>query len=183
MIYIKTKRLMLRDPEESDLQAFRLMNRDARVMEFYPNTLSDSETDSFYERIKKEFSECGYGLYAAEIKDVGEFIGYIGFHRATFEAPFTPCVEIGWRLKYDAWGRGYATEGAKACLEYGFNTLKLERVYSFTSKLNLRSENVMKKIGMSRIAEFSHPDIDENSTLCEHVLYCMAREDWPAKCE
>jgi ribosomal-protein-alanine N-acetyltransferase len=178
MIYFETERLNLRDWKETDLQAFRLMNKDKRVMEFLPGILSDRETDSFYTGIKDEFLEFGYGLFAAEVKGGSEFIGYIGFHRATFEASFTPCIEIGWRLKFEAWGRGYATEGAKACLRYGFDTLDLERVYSFTSKQNSRSENVMKKIGMSKITEFDHPKLDESSVLRRHVLYGLTQTEW-----
>jgi [ribosomal protein S5]-alanine N-acetyltransferase len=173
MIYFETQRLILRDWKEQDLNEFRIMNKDLMVMKYFPKTLTDQETDLFYCRIQDEFSNLGYGLYAVETKYNNEFIGFIGFHIATFNAAFTPCVEIGWRLKYEAWGNGYATEGAKACLKYGFDTLGFDKVYSFTSKVNLQSQNVMKKIGMNKVKEFKHPNVIENSPLCDHVLYCI----------
>ncbi|WP_041272465.1 GNAT family N-acetyltransferase [Desulfitobacterium hafniense] len=170
MIYFETPRLIFRDWKEQDLREFRMMNKDSRVMRYFPETLTEQETDSLYEMIRDELS-LGYGAYAVETKDNHEFIGFIGFHRATFAAAFTPCVEIAWRLNYAAWGKGYATEGAKACLDYGFNTLGLDEVYSFTAKANLPSENVMKKLGMKKVMEFKHPHVAENSPLAEHVLY------------
>lgn len=172
MIYFETQRLIFRDWKEQDLKEFRIMNKDLMVMKYFAKTLTDQETDLFYRRIQDEFNDFGYGLYAVETKYNNEFIGFIGFHRATFNATFTPCIEIGWRLKYEAWGNGYATEGAKACLKYGFDILGFDKVYSFTSKVNLQSQNVMKKIGMKKVMEFKHPNIIENSSLCEHVLYC-----------
>jgi ribosomal-protein-alanine N-acetyltransferase len=171
MIYFESSRLVFRDWKEEDLEGFRNMNHDPQVMEYFCNILSDDETDLVYQRIKAEFKQYGYGLYAVEIKDTNEFIGFIGFHWATLQVEFAPCIEIGWRLKKEAWGNGYATEGAKACLAHGFDRLGFNEVYSFTSKVNTRSENVMKKIGMVKKMEFSHPQIDENSILCKHVLY------------
>jgi ribosomal-protein-alanine N-acetyltransferase len=149
------------------------MNKDARVMKFFVKPLSDEDTDRFYQIIQDEFTNCGYGLYAVETKQDNHFIGFIGFHHANFYAPFTPCVEIGWRLKYEAWGNGFATEGAKACLDYGLNTLKLGKILSFTSKINIPSENVMIKIGMVKTMEFDHPNIAEGSPLSRHVLYAV----------
>ena len=173
MIYFETQRLIFRDWKDQDLKEFKEMNKDPRVIKSFPKTLTEEETTSLYYKIQDEFTNLGYGLYAVETKHNNEFIGFIGFHRATFKAPFTPCVEIGWRLKYEAWGNGYATEGAKECLKYGFDTLGFDEVYSFTAKVNLPSENVMKKIGMEKVMEFNHPSINENSPLCKHVLYCI----------
>ncbi|MDP4091352.1 MAG: GNAT family N-acetyltransferase [Bacillota bacterium] len=171
MKYLETERLVFRDWNEQDLIEFRTMNNDTRVMKYFPKTLTEQETDGFYQRIQDEFKDFGYGLYAVEAKCNSDFIGFIGFHRATFDAVFTPCVEIGWRLKYDAWGKGYAAEGAKACLRYGFDTLNFNKVYSFTSKVNLPSINVMEKIDMEKVMEFKHPNIAHSSPLSEHVLY------------
>ena len=162
---------------------FRAMNKDPRVMAFFPSTLTDSETDSFYNRIEAEFEKYGYGLFEAEVKESGEFIGFIGFHWAVFKAEFTPCIEIGWRLKFEAWGLGYATEGAKACLKHGFEKLGFDKVYSFTSKLNIRSENVMKKIGMKKAMEFAHPNIDEGNPLKQHVQYEITSACWRSASE
>jgi [ribosomal protein S5]-alanine N-acetyltransferase len=177
MVYFETQRLIFRDWKEQDLPVFRIMNKDIRVMKYFAKTLSEQETDRFYEIIKDEFRNYGYGLYAVETKHNSEFIGFIGLHWANFNAQFTPCIEIGWRLKYEAWGNGYATEGAKACLKYGFETLKINKIYSFTSKINSQSENIMKKIGLVKITEFKHPNIIEDSPLSEHVLYAVSLGD------
>lgn len=173
MIYIETPRLILRDWKEEDLRHFRELNSDERVMRYFPGTLSQQQTDSFYDGIQKEFREYHYGLYAVEVKENKEFIGFIGFHRAAFEAEFTPCVEIGWRLKKDSWGNGYATEGAKACLEYGLKKFDFQEVFSFTSKINIPSQRVMEKIGLRYVKEFDHPKLDRDSDLCKHVLYSI----------
>ncbi len=171
MIYFETPRLRFRDWREADLDPFSLLNADKEVMKYFPKTLSTEETKEFYKSIESEFKECGFGLYAVEVKGNDDFIGFVGFHRATFEANFTPCIEIGWRLKKDAWGYGYATEGASACLQYGFNTLGLEEVYSFTADINEPSKRVMTKIGMSYIKTFHHPRVEKNNPLSKHVLY------------
>lgn len=171
MVYFESQRLVFRDWEEKDLDEFIAMNKDSKVMEFFPNVLSETQTELLFKTIQEEFKQFGYGLYAVETKDYSEFIGFIGFHWATFESNFTPCIEIGWRLKKEVWGNGYATEGAKACLEYGFSHLKFKEIYSFTAKLNKRSENVMRKIGMRKLTEFNHPKVDSCSKLLRHVLY------------
>ncbi|RUS46182.1 GNAT family N-acetyltransferase [Cohnella sp. AR92] len=174
MIHIETPRLLLRDWTDADLSPFRRMNADEQVMRFFPNALSFSQTDTFYRSIRDEFDECGYGLYAAESKESREFIGFIGFHRASFEADFTPCIEIGWRLKHEAWGRGYATEGAEACLRHGLGELAFPEVYSFTAEINKPSSRVMEKIGMAFVKTFDHPRVEPDSPLRKHVLYRKA---------
>lgn len=171
MIYIETSRLFLRDWEQTDLEPFRRLNADAMVMQYFPRALSNEDTNAFYEVIQSEIQQCGYGLYAVELKENKEFIGFIGFHKATFEADFTPCIEIGWRLKQEAWGKGYATEGATACLQYGFNELGFKEVYSFTADINKPSQKVMKKIGMCFVKSFNHPKVQKDSPLYKHVLY------------
>lgn len=171
MIYLETARLRLRDWNETDLTPFSRLNADEEVMRYFPKTLSLEESEAFYHLITAEIRECGFGLYAVEVKENREFIGFIGFHRATFESDFTPCVEIGWRLKKEAWGMGYATEGAKACLQYGFKELGFDDIYSFTASINEPSKNVMEKIDMHFVKEFNHPKVDETSPLRKHVLY------------
>ncbi|SMF87769.1 ribosomal-protein-alanine N-acetyltransferase [Paenibacillus uliginis N3/975] len=171
MIYLETARLKFRDWEQADLEPFSKLNADKEVMTYFPKSLSTEETQIFYQSIVSELKECGFGLYAVEVKDNKEFIGFIGFHRATFKADFTPCIEIGWRLKKEAWGKGYATEGAAACLQYGFNELGLRDIYSFTADINEPSKNVMTKIGMRFIKTFSHPKVEKDSPLNKHVLY------------
>lgn len=175
MNYIETERLVLRDWRKEDLPVFIQLNQDPAVMEYFLKPLTEKETFAFYDRIREEFEEYGYGLYAVEMKESRAFIGYIGLHRAIFEADFTPCWEIGWRLQQSAWGNGYATEGAWACLQDAFSRLKLAEIYSFTSRLNLRSQRVMQKTGMQKVGEFDHPLVPEGHPLLQHVLYRSRR--------
>lgn len=167
----ESSRLGFRMWKESDKELFSNMNSDENVMKYFPKTLSTDESDKFLHRILEHFEEKGYGLWAVEIKDTKEFIGFIGFLNAVFEAEFTPCVEIGWRLDNRYWNNGYATEGAKACLGYGFSNLNFRSIYSFTAKINKLSENVMQKIGMKKVGEFQHPKVEDDSSLKTHVLY------------
>ena len=115
---METERLLLRSWKYEDRKFFAEMNGDGNVMKYFPTTLSADESNSFVDRINAEFEETGVGLYAVEIKETGEFIGYVGFHRFTFEAPFSPGWEIGWRISDRFWHKGYATEAARACLGY-----------------------------------------------------------------
>ncbi|HLK29131.1 MAG TPA: GNAT family N-acetyltransferase [Puia sp.] len=171
MFIIETPRLYLREWKDSDAPLFIEMNRDERVMEFFPALLSEEETLAMIERIKKFLDENKFGLWAAERKDSNEFIGFIGLSVPRFQSDFTPCVEIGWRLAHKHWGKGFATEAAAACLDYGFNILHLDEIVSFTSVLNIKSINVMKKIGMSYVKNFEHPNIEDGSRVKTHVLY------------
>ncbi len=171
MMYIETERLILRDWEESDLVIFQQMNQDPITMEYFPKMLSYEESRQFYERINIEIKERGYGLYAVEIKKTEEFIGFTGFHYTVMDTDFSPCIEIGWRYTRQAWGFGYATEAANACLNYAKENLNFKEVFSFTSIINKRSENVMKKIGMKKVCNFQHPTIPNGHKLREHVLY------------
>jgi [ribosomal protein S5]-alanine N-acetyltransferase len=170
---ISTERLGLRRWVDSDVEPFVRMNQDTEVMRYFPRPNTAVETIAFITRINTFFDEYGYGLFALELKATGEFIGYTGFAKPRFESWFTPCVEIGWRLKRDAWGQGYAMEAAKACLDYGFKELGLDRVYSFTALSNTPSERVMQKIGMERVGEFDHPMIEAGHPLQRHVLYVL----------
>lgn len=176
MVYFETERLKFRNWKESDLPFLIEMGADESVMRYFPSTLTKDESISFYNRIHDEFKESGYSLYAAELKVEHDFIGFIGFHRATFEADFTPCIEITWRLRKEFWHQGYATEGAERCLEYGFNTFGFDKVYSFTAMINIPSEHVMQRIGMQKVNSFFHPNVDKENPLCEHVLYIAKRK-------
>jgi len=147
------------------------MNSHPVVMKYFLKSLTEKESLEFYNRIQDEFMRCGYGLYAVEKKENGEFIGYTGFHNFAFNVDFAPGVEIGWRLKHEEWKRGYATEAAKACLIYAKEHLPFKSIWSFTSISNKSSERVMQKIGMTRVKEFPHPLIPDNHPLKEHVLY------------
>ena len=142
-----------------------------------PALLTREQSDAFADRIDKHFEEHGYGLWAVEIVDKAPFIGFVGLHHPRFDAPFTPCVEVGWWLAYEHWGRGYATEAAAAALDYGFETLGLGEIVSFTAHENLRSRAVMERIGMTHdpLDNFDHPALPEGHRLRPHVLYRMRR--------
>lgn len=177
MYIIETERLGLRRWNDDDIPYFISMNKDPEVMEFFPKLLTADETRSFVERSEQHFNEQGFALWAAELKETGRFIGMIGLAVPRFETDFTPCVEVGWRLGREFWGKGYAQEGGKACLEYGFTQLCLPQIVAFTSVYNTKSENVMQKIGMTFIEEFDHPEIPVGHKLRRHVLYVKERRD------
>lgn len=170
MNHIETDRLILRSWKSEDLPLFIEMNKDARVMRYFPSTLTDEQSESFYNRIQSEFERNGWGLYAVELKSMGMFIGYVGLHEIGFNADFTPGVEIGWRLAADYHSQGLATEAAKEVLNLAKNK-GMTRLYSFTAKLNISSERVIQKIGMTRVGEFEHPNLSADSPLRTHVLY------------
>ena len=173
MNYIFTsERLGFRAWQESDHKPFSELNASPAVMEYFPSILSEAETMAMIDRINKHFENYGFGYWAVDELETKNFIGFIGFGQPRFESFFTPCIEIGWRLSQQFWGKGYATEGAKACLKYGFEILALDKIYSFTATINQRSEGVMKKIGMEKIGEFNHPIIP-NHKLTQHVIYLI----------
>ena len=169
-IEAETERLRLRRWKRDDLHRFAAMNRDAQVMKYFPALLTDSETEAFYDRIQEEFERSGWGLYAVELKQSGEFIGYVGLHEIGFEADFTPGIEIGWRLAAEHHNHGYATEAAIAVLDLA-KSYGIGRLYSFTAVVNKPSERVMQKIGMVMVGEFDHPKLTAESPLRRHVLY------------
>lgn len=153
------------------------MNADPQVMEFFPKTLSRNESDALAARIQQHFADRGFGLWAVEIPDLTPFAGFIGLSTPRFDAHFTPCTEVGWRLVVACWGRGFATEGAHAVLNYAFRTLELSEVVSMTAKCNDRSRRVMERIGMTFTSDddFEHPMIPQGDRLSHHVLYRARR--------
>jgi len=175
-----TERLILREWRDADVAPFIKINADPVVMEFFPQTLSEDRTRRFVDRIRTRWRQFGYSLWAVERKDSAGFIGYVGLWPATFPAHFTPAVEVGWRLAADQWGHGYATEGARAALDYAFGKLDFPEIVSFTSTINVRSWRVMERLGMRRdpSGDFEHPDVPEGHPLRPHVLYRIRREDW-----
>ncbi|MEV5745859.1 GNAT family N-acetyltransferase [Microbispora rosea] len=175
-ISIKTERLVLRRWREEDKEPFAALNADPLVMEHFPATLSREESDALVERIEAGFEERGFGWWAVEAD--GEFVGFTGLHVPRFTAHFTPCVEIGWRLARSAWGRGYATEAAWASLEDGFGRIGLTEVVSFTAVPNVRSQAVMRRLGMTHdpAEDFDHPALPEGHPLRRHVLYRIRRQ-------
>ena len=180
MIELDTERLRLRQWRAADHAAFASMNADPRVMEFYPAVLDRAASDAMAERIQARIAERGWGLWAAELRATGEFIGYIGLQMPVVTLPFSPCVEIGWRLEQRFWGRGLATEGARGALRVGFAELNLEEIVSFTALLIRRSRAVMARLGMQEDKQgaFEHPSIPAGSALRLHCLYRLGRERW-----
>jgi ribosomal-protein-alanine N-acetyltransferase len=166
-------RIRLRRWRDEDREAFAAMNSDARVMEFFRSRLSRIESDAMVDRIQKHFGEHDFDLWAIEVSGVAPFIGFAGLAVARFSAHFTPCVEVGWRLAFEHWGRGYATEAARLALGYGFGTLALSEVVSFTSATNQRSRAVMERLGMRRdpAEDFDYSALPEGHPLRRHVLY------------
>jgi 3-dehydroquinate dehydratase / shikimate dehydrogenase len=175
--------LILRPWTEQDLEPFAQLNADARVREYFPGLLSREESDASVMLASKRIQRCGWGFWAVSLVETGEFIGFIGLEEVYFSAPFNqsaPVVEIGWRLAFNHWGKGYATEGALAALKYGYETLGLEEIVSFTTVTNQRSRNVMEKIGMHHNPQddFDHPAFPEGHPLRRHVLYRLEKKRW-----
>jgi RimJ/RimL family protein N-acetyltransferase len=180
MVVARTERLTLRHWQESDRAPFARLNRDPRVMEFMPGVLTEAESGGLADRIEEHFREHGFGLCAVEITGEQSFIGFIGLAMPSFNAEFTPCVEIGWRLAPEYWGQGFATEGAREMVRYGFEVIGLESVVSLTVPGNIRSRRVMEKLGMTHESrdDFEHPKLPEGHALRDHVLYRLSRSKW-----
>jgi len=174
----KSKRLGFRNWTEKDLTEFAKINADLDVMEHFPKLLTKNETSEFIDRLQNHYKKNGYNYFATEILKTGELIGFIGLAYQNYKTDFTPATDIGWRLKKNAWGNGYATEGAKKCLEYGFNELNLDRIISVYTNKNKKSENVMKKIGMEKIGEFNHPKLKEYPEYEKCVCYEIKKIVW-----
>jgi RimJ/RimL family protein N-acetyltransferase len=182
MTELTTDRLLLRQWKDSDREPYAALNADPAVMEHFPNVMTRADSDAMVDRIRVGFEQHGFGLWAAEVRETGQFIGFIGLSVPAFEAPFLPGVEIGWRLAKDAWGNGYATEGARAALAYAFGPAGLEQVLSFTATTNKPSQRVMERIGMTHdpADDFDHPRLPAGHPLQRHVLYRISRPQWEA---
>jgi len=174
---IRTERLILREWRDADLEPFAALNGDRRVMEFFPAPLDRTASDAFAIRIRKEFALHPFGRWAVEAPGVAPFIGFVGLSVPNFTAFFTPCVEIGWRLAFSHWGKGYATEAARAAIDFGFKSAGLPEIVSFTTPLNVRSVRVMEKLGMKRnpAEDFDHPALPVGHRLRRHALYRISR--------
>ena len=177
---LTTERLILRHWRPSDREPFRHINADAAVMEFMPKRLTAQESDVLADDIQRRLVECGFGLFAAELRESGRFIGFVGLSVPVFEAHFTPCVEIGWRLARAFWGSGYATEAGREVLRLAFQSIELPEVVSFTAALNERSRGVMERLGMVRDAkdDFDHALLPLADPMRPHVLYRLTRARW-----
>lgn len=176
---LHTPRLRLRPWHSGDYAPFAALNADAEVMRHFPAPLTRVQSDAMADRIQQLIAERGWGFWAAEHRDSGAFIGFIGLHAPTAPLPFQPCVEIGWRLARPFWGQGLASEGARAAMAHGFGMLQLESSVSFTALQNLRSQAVMQRLGMEReTQDFDHPALPEGHSLRRHCLYRLTHAQW-----
>ncbi len=166
-----SERLGFRNWELSDIDDMYQINSDEKVMEFFPNVSTKKQTIEFVKRMKSQFAKKGYCYFAVDKLENNEFIGFIGLSELTYNAKFTPCIDIGWRIKSSEWNKGFATEGAKKCLEYALSKLNIKHIYSIAPKINLKSERIMTKIGLKKQYEFEHPLLTNDSRLKTCVLY------------
>lgn len=182
-IHIETPRMILREWKQSDRAPFARMNGDPVIMEYLPRSLTEKQSNDLVDRFNAHFKAHGYGLYATENKDSGDFMGFVGLRKVPFDAPFTPAVEIAWRLDYEFWGQGYCQEAACGVLDHAFGDLGLKEIVSFTVHDNTRSIGVMEKIGMSRDkkGDFDYPGMREDHPLGRFVLYRIGKDD-PRSC-
>lgn len=173
-------RLLLRPWRDTDLSAFAAMNTDPRVMEHLPEVLDRRESDAAAQRLRNHFRLHGFGKWVVEVRGVDGLIGVVGLAVVDFEASFTPCVEVGWRLRHEHWGHGYATESARTAIAFGFEELDLKEIVSFTVPMNERSRRVMVRLGMTHSAseDFEHPSLPSGHPLRPHVLYRLSRQAW-----
>jgi RimJ/RimL family protein N-acetyltransferase len=178
-IEITTQRLHLRQWSDADREPYAAMNADPVVMRFFAGTLPREASDRDIDAWRAQLDDRGWSNWAVEIREGGRFIGFTGLSIPGRALPFMPCVELGYRLAREHWGKGYATEGAKAALRVGFELLCLDEIVSFTSLVNLPSRAVMERVGMANANEdFDHPALPEGSELRKHCLYRLRRENW-----
>jgi RimJ/RimL family protein N-acetyltransferase len=177
---LRTDRLLLRRWRDEDLAPFAALNADPRVVEFLPGPLNPAESAAMVAGFRDLFARHGFGRWAVEVPGIAGFIGFVGLSTPAFEAHFTPCVEAAWRLAPEHWGKGYATEAARAALRFGFERLGLAEIVAFTVPANRRSRAVMERLGMTRSPadDFMHPSLPDGHPLRPHVLY-RARPEEP----
>jgi len=170
---LRTQRLVLRRWRAEDLAPFAELNADPDVMAHMQKTMSREESDAFVARFEEEFDDCGFGLWAVEVPNHSPFIGFVGLHRVPFDAPFTPAVEVGWRLAREHWGYGFVTEAARSAVRYGLEEVGLDEIVSFTNPDNVRSWKVMERLGMIRdpSSDFEHPNVPTGHWLRPHIFY------------
>ena len=180
LIEFETERLFLRQWTPADREPFAALNADPRVMEFFPSRLTHAESDAMADRCEALIRERGWGFWAAEFKASREFIGFVGLHTPSAELPFSPCVEVGWRLSFSHWGKGLASEAARGALCVGFTSLGLSEVVSFTAVRNVKSRAVMERLNMRESGTFEHPQMPEGNSLRLHCLYRLPRARYEA---
>ncbi len=174
---LRTERLILRPWKESDLHSFFKLNADPKVMEFFEKVLTKEESDQLAAKIQKDYENRSYGFWAVEVWGVAPFIGFVGLNYWDLEMSFAPCVDIGWRLASEHWGKGYVTEGAKEVLRYGFEELKLREIVAMATIENQRSCRVMERLNMKHdpAENFHHPKLPKDHPLSMRVLYRCTR--------
>lgn len=177
LLEFETNRLCLRQWRATDRAPFAALNADSRVMRNFPSPLSRAESDALADRCASWIAARGWGFWAVETKATGAFIGFVGLHVPSDALPFSPCVEIGWRLAFEHWGKGFAYEAAQGALDVAFQNLGLDAMVSFTAVGNARSRAVMERLGMSASGTFQHPLLPEHHPLRLHCLYRLARSD------
>jgi ribosomal-protein-alanine N-acetyltransferase len=177
---MRTARLVLRAWRDDDRAPFAALNADPEVMAHFPSTLSRAASDRLVDAIVEAWQTNDIGLWAVEVADADRFVGFVGLSRPSFEAHFTPAVEVGWRLAREAWGHGYATEAARAAVAFGFDRVGLHEIVSFTVPGNERSRRVMERLGMAHdpADDFDHPKLPDGHPLRRHVLYRLPRAGW-----
>lgn len=173
LIEPRTPRLQLRQWRDDDLPAFAELNADEQVMEYLIGPLSQTQSDAMAQQIRELIAQRGWGFWAVERLADSRFLGFVGLHTPRPELPCSPCVEIGWRLVRDAWGQGFATEAAQAALRAGFDRLQLKEIVAFTAAGNLRSQAVMRRLGMEHVParDFAHPSLPAGHRLRPHRLF------------
>lgn len=176
---LDTKRLQLRQWRSSDYPIFAKMNADPKVMQYFPQLLTPKLSDKIAHKCQQLIKDKGWGFWAVSLKASDSFIGMVGLNETHTDMPFAPSVEIGWRLHKDYWGQGYATEAARAALDFAFDELSLEEVVAFTAVINKHSQLIMQRIGMNNTQDnFYHPALERNHRLAEHILYRITRDQW-----
>lgn len=178
LIEVETERLYLRQWRPEDREPFAALNADPKVTRFLPAVLDRTASDAMADRLQSLIAGRGWGLWAVETKADGCFIGFVGLHVPAPGLPFSPCVEVGWRLAAEYWGRGYATEAARESLRVGFEMLDMPEIVAFDPVGNIRSRALMERLGMRPDGTFEHPRMPEGSPLRPHYLYRMSREQW-----
>jgi len=180
---LRTRRLLLRQWKDSDYDAWATMNADEQVRKYFPKVLTRAEADGEADRIRANIAQRGWGMWELEVPGVHPFAGFVGLSVPAIDVAWMPAVEVGWRLARDAWGNGYATEGAQAALHFAFDELALDEVVAMSVVPNTPSHRVMDRIGMIRddSADFDHPRVPQDWALKRHILHRIPRSTWAKK--
>lgn len=181
LIEFETERLRLRQWRDADKTPFAAINADARVMQYFPARLDRAQSDALLGELRHHIDHNGWGIWAVEEKATGTLVGGVGIQIPAPDLPVFPCVEIAWRLAVGHWGKGFATEAAQGALRVGFDQLGLPEIVAFTPMTNLRSREVMVRLGMRDTGQsFEHPNVPEGNLLRKHCLYFLSRKQWQA---